>query len=106
MNGIATPAALKIDEAVTAVIADGECAVPQYNAFGGVDVWKEGQAGYRTGYTTSKGIAYLAEGVRVATDDNEIMVIKFVGNASVASKVTLSGDVSVELLVQVIKGLL
>jgi hypothetical protein len=92
----------KIDQAVMLVIADGECAVPQYNEFGGVDVWTEGQAGY---ITTSRQ-TYFAEGVRVSLDDETINVIKFVGKAFVAAKVTLSGDVSVELLRKVIKGLL
>jgi hypothetical protein len=102
MNGIATPTAQKIDEAVTAVIADGECEVPQYNDFGGVDVWTTSQAGYKT----VNGITFFADGVRVATDDNEIFVIKFVKNQTMTSKVTFSGDVSAELLAQTIKGLL
>ena len=103
MNGVATPTALKIDEAVLLVIADGECAVPQENPFGGVDIWLEGQTGL---LTDSKGRKYLAEGVRLATDDETISVIKFVGKGLVASKVTLDGDISAELLAQIAKGLL
>ena len=103
MNGVATPTALKIDEAVLLVIADGECAVPTENPFGGVDTWLEGQAGL---LTDSKGRQYLAEGVRLATDDETISVIKFVGRGLVASKITLDGDISAELLAQIVKGLL
>ncbi len=103
MNGIATATAATIDQAVMLVIADGECAVPMQNPFGGVDVWLDGQAGVLDG---SNGRKYLAEGVRVSTDDETINVIKFVGKGFVASKVTLSGDVSVELLRKVVKGLL
>lgn len=103
MNGVATPTALKIDEAVLLVIADGECAVPAENPFGGVDTWLEGQAGL---LTDSKGRQYLAEGVRLATDDETISVIKFVGKGLVASKITLNGDISAELLAQIVKGLL
>jgi len=95
-------ATAKIDQAVMLVIADGECAVPQYNEFGGVDVWTEAQAGY----ITRNGQSYFAEGVRVSLDDETINVIKFVGKAFVASKVTLNGDISVELLRKIIKGLL
>ena len=84
------------------VIADGECAVPQYNEFGGVDVWTEEQAGY----ITRNGQNYFAEGVRVSLDDETINVIKFVGKAFVATKITVSGDSSVELLRKIIKGLL
>lgn len=98
-----TATTTKIDQAVMLVIADGECAVPQYNEFGGVDVWTEEQAGY---IETPLGRSYFAEGVRVSLDDETINVIKFVGKAFVAAKVTLSGDVSVELLRKVIKGLL
>jgi hypothetical protein len=103
MNGVATPTALKIDEAVLSIIADGECAVPQDNPFGGVDIWLEGQTGL---LTDSQGRKYLAEGVRLATDDETISVIKFVGKGLVASKVILDGDIPVGLLVQVAKGLL
>lgn len=102
MNGIATPTALKIDEAIESIILEGECAVPQYNDFGGVDVWTIEQAGY----VTRNGITYFAEGVRVATDDNEIYVIKFVGNQMMSSKVTFNGDISLDLLTATIKGLL
>ena len=98
----ATTTAAKIDEAILLVIAEGECAVPQYNDFGGVDVWTEAQAGY----ITRIGFTYLAEGVRVSLDDETINVIKFVGNQMVASKITVSGEISVELLAQIIKGLL
>ena len=76
--------------------------MPQYNDFGGVDVWTTNQAGYKT----VNGITFFADGVRVASDDNEIFVIKFVKNQTVASKITLSGDISVEFLAQTIKGLL
>ena len=103
MNGIATATAAKIDEAALLVIADGECAVPMENPFGGVDIWLEAQAGL---LTDSKGRMYLAEGVRLATDDETISVIKFVGKGVVASKVTLDGDISAELLAQIVKGLL
>jgi hypothetical protein len=102
MNGIATATAAKIDEAVMLVIADGECAVPQENPFGGADVWLDGQAGLLTSF----GRKYLAEGVRLATDDETITVIKFVGSGLIASKVTLDGDISAELLAQIVKGLL
>jgi len=94
--------AAKIDEAILLVIAEGECAVPQYNEFGGVDVWTEAQAGY----ITRNGQSYFAEGVRVSLDDETINVIKFVGKAFVATKITVSGEISVELLAQIIKGLL
>jgi hypothetical protein len=104
MNGIATATAAKIDEAVLLVIADGECAVPMENPFGGVDLWLEGQAGILGSNVT--GRKYLAEGVRLATDDETISVIKFVGNGVVASKVTLNGDISAELLASIVKGLI
>ena len=103
MNGIATATAAKIDEAALLVIADGECAVPMENPFGGVDIWLETQAGV---LDTSNGRKYLAEGVRLATDDQTISVIKFVGKGVVASKVTLDGDIPAELLAQIVKGLL
>ena len=102
MNGIATATAAKIDEAVELVISEGECAVPQENPFGGVDVWKEGQAGLLTSF----GRKYLAEGVRLSTDDETITVIKFEGHGLVASTVTLNGDISVELLAGIIESLL
>ena len=86
------------------VIADGECAVPQYNEFGGVDVWTEAQAGYAG--SKFNGRRYFAEGVRVSLDDETINVIKFEGHGLVASKITVSGSISVELLAQIIKGLL
>ncbi len=91
-----------IDNAVELVIAEGECAVPQYNEFGGVDVWTEKQAGY----ITRNGRSYFAEGVRVSLDDNEINVIRFEGNQVMANKITVRGDISVELLAQIIKGLI
>jgi hypothetical protein len=94
----------KIDQAVMLVIADGECAVPQYNEFGGVDVWTEAQAGYAG--SKFNGRRYFAEGVRVSLDDETINVIKFEGHGLVASKITVSGSISVELLAQIIKGLL
>ena len=100
-----TATATKIDEAVLLVIAEGDCAVPQYNEFGGVDVWTEEQAGYIT-EIGRQSVRYFAEGVRVSLDDETISVIKFVGKAFVASKITVSGDISVELLAQIIKGLL
>ncbi len=103
MNGIATATAAKIDEAVMLVIANGECAVPVQNPFGGADLWLEGQAGL---LSNGNGRKYLAEGVRLATDDETINVIKFVGKGLVASSVTLNGDVSVELIAQIVKGLL
>jgi len=92
-----------IDEAVQLVIADGDCAVPESNAFGGVDVWKEGQQGL---WRDSRRGSYFAEGVRIATDDNEITVTKFVGRGLLAKKITISGDISVELLAQITRGLL
>lgn len=103
MNGIATATAAKIDEAVMLVIADGECAVPMENPFGGVDLWLESQAGV---LPMSNGRKYLAEGVRLSTDDETITVIKFVGKGLVASSVTLNGDISAELLASIVKGLI
>jgi hypothetical protein len=94
--------AAKIDEAILLVIAEGECAVPQYNEFGGVDVWTEAQAGY----ITRNGQTYLAEGVRVVTVDNQIDVIRFEGNQMLANKITVRGEISAELLAQIIKGLI
>lgn len=102
MDGIATATAMKIDEAVMLVIADGECAVPESNPFGGVDLWLTEQKGL---VFDSKG-KYLAEGVRLATDDNTISVRKFTEYGMVASVVTLDGDVSVGLIAQIVKGLL
>ena len=94
--------ATKIDKAVELVIAEGECAVPQYNEFGGVDVWKEGQAGY----ITRNGQTYFAEGVRIVDNDNEIDVIRFEGNQMLANKISIRGEVSAELLAGIIDGLL
>jgi hypothetical protein len=92
-----------VETAVELVIADGDCAVPQFNDHGGVDVWTEEQAGY----ITRNGQTYFAEGVRIATDDNQIHVIKFVGNQLLDTKITITmGHVSPELLAQMIKGLL
>jgi len=101
-----TATATKIDKAVELVISEGECAVPQYNEFGGVDVWTEGQAGYITEIGRRQSVRYFAEGVRVSREDETITVIKFVGKAMVASKVTLNGDISAELLAGIIDGLL
>lgn len=97
-----TTTAAKIDEAVLLVIADGDCAVPQYNEFGGVDLWTEEQ----TGYAASSFGRYFAEGVRISLDDETINVIKFEGKGLVASKVTVNGYVSTEVLAQIVKGLL
>lgn len=97
-----TATAAKIDKAVELVIEGGECAVPQYNDFGGVDVWTEEQAGY----ITRNGQTYFAEGVRVSIDDEVINVIRFEGNQMLANKITVRGEISVELLTQIIKGLL
>ena len=98
----ATTTAAKIDKAVELVIEGGDCAVPQYNEFGGVDVWTEEQ----TGYITRNGQTYFAEGVRVVDNDNEIDVIRFEGNQMLANKISIRGEISVELLAQIIKGLL
>ena len=98
----ATKTAAKIDEAVLLVIAEGECAVPQYNDFGGVDVWTEEQAGY----ITRNGQTYFAEGVRVSIDDEVINVVRFEGNQMLANKITVRGEISADLLAQIIKGLL
>ena len=87
------------------VIADGDCAVPQYNEFGGVDVWTEEQTGYAAS-SYFDGRRYFAEGVRVSLDDETINVIKFEGKGLVASKITVSGSISADLLAQIIKGLL
>lgn len=97
-----TATAAKIDKAVELVIEGGDCAVPQYNDFGGVDVWTEEQ----TGYITRNGQTYFAEGVRVSIDDEVINVIRFEGNQMLANKITVRGEISVELLTQIIKGLL
>jgi len=96
-----TATATKIDEAVLLVIAEGDCAVPQYNDFGGVDLWTVEQ----TGYTTA-GRGYFAEGVRIWLDDETIQIIKFEGKGLVACTITVSGYTSVELLAQIIKRLL
>ena len=100
MNGIATPTARKIEEVIE-IIANHYPANTKANDFGGVDLWMPEHAGY----VTRNGISYFAEGVRVATDDTEIYVIRFAGNQVMTSKVTLSGDISADLLVHAIKEL-
>ena len=98
-----TTATAKINEAVLLVIAEGDCAVPQYNDFGGVDLWTVEQ----TGYALSSGnCGYFAEGVRVWLDDETIKIIKFEGKGLVASTVAVNGYISTEVLAQIIKGLL
>ena len=103
MNGIATPAALKIDKAVALVAAEIKHVGTEPNAFGGTDIWTSQQVGYRK---DKQGRTYLAEGVRVATDDNEIIVVKFAHNGGALGRVTCTDFTSVELLAQIIKGLL
>ena len=61
--------------------------------------------GLHKGRVTRNGVWHLVEGVRVCTDDNSITVMRF-ERTGVASKVHFEGEISVDLLVAAIKGLL
>ena len=101
MNGIATQTALQINEAVESVV--NQYAVETApNAFGGFDVWMRD---LHRGRATRNGVWHLIEGVRVCTDDESIYVMRF-ERTGVASKVHFEGEISVDLLVAAIKGLL
>ncbi len=102
MKQTETPVTRKLGDAVLLVIADGECAVPRFNGFGGVDLWSTSQAGVRG----SNGREYLAEGVRLSYADEEISITKFEKNALITTDIKVTGEISAELLAHIVKGLL
>ena len=92
----------KIVNAVVEIAMSGEIDVPQDNDFGGADVWKPGQLGVKF---TKSNDRYLAEGVRIAIEDNQITLFKF-ERSGVSRTIKMSDTCSEAFLIAAIQELL
>ena len=95
----------RIVDAVVELAITGEIEVPQDNDFGGADIWKVGQAGVR--FEAPKqgdrsGRKYLAEGVRIAKDDNQVRIYRFEGNGIEAGEVMINEGIATSELIQMV----
>jgi hypothetical protein len=93
----------KIVNAVVEISMSGEIDVPQDNDFGGADLWKPGQLGVKI--ISGSGDRYLAEGVRVAVEDNQINLFKF-ERSGVSRTIKMSDTCSEAFLIAAIQELL
>jgi hypothetical protein len=92
----------KIVNAVVEMALSGEIDVPQDNEFGGADLWKPSQLGITN---TARGYKHLAEGVRIATEDNQITLYKF-ERSGVSRTIKMSDTCSEAFLIAAIQELL
>ena len=92
----------KIVNAVVEIAMSGEIDVPQDNDFGGADLWKPGQLGVKF---TKSNDRYLAEGVRIAIEDNQITLYKF-ERSGVSATIKMSDTCSETFLIAAIQELL
>jgi hypothetical protein len=92
----------KIVNAVVEIALSGEIDVPQDNEYGGADVWKPGQLGYKF---TPRNDRFFAEGVRIAVEDNKITLYKF-EQAGVSATIKMSDTCSEAFLIAAIQELL
>ena len=92
----------KIVNAVLEFALNGEIDVPQDNDFGGADLWKPGQLGVKF---TKSNDRYLAEGVRITIEDNQITLYKF-ERSGVSRTIKMSDSCSEAFLIAAIQELL
>jgi hypothetical protein len=93
----------KIVNAVVEFAMRGEIDVPQDNDFGGADLWKPGQLGVKI--ISGSGERYVAEGVRIAIDDNQINLYKF-ERSGLSRTIKMSDTCSEAFLIAAIQELL
>lgn len=92
----------KIVNAVLEFALNGEIDVPQDNDFGGADLWKPGQLGVKF---TKSNDRYLAEGVRITIEDNQITLYKF-ERSGVSATIKMSDTCSEAFIIAAIQELL